>query len=273
LDDPSSIQHRSTAITQQSATSISQSPYSSAFLFLTLRSHLINLLQLSTNHLSVMSDPIIPPGCKHDVACLRENGELHYIPTLAGNAIYLSIFVLALLAQLLLGIRYRTLGFMSAMLGGCLLEIVGYTGRLLLIHNIFEQNNFIIYLIGVTLGPAFFSAALYLSLSRITAVYGNGLTWFKPRTMTIVFISGDLLSLILQSAGGALAATADDDDNSDMGVNILIGGLATQVAVTTFFLICCLQLMWAVRKQPYKVLQDTISFRRGFRFRSFLYSK
>lgn len=216
---------------------------------------------------------IVPPGCLQDVECLKEYGSLHYIPSTAGNAVYLGIFGAAIIANLYLGIRYKTWGYMAAMLGGTLLEIVGYAGRIMMIDDIFNDNNFIIYLIGLTIGPAFYSAAIYLCFSRIVKVYGDNLSLLRPKIVTIIFITGDFLSLVLQAAGGALASTAETQEDNDMGVNIMIAGLAIQVAVTTIFSGFCIHLAWAIRKYPNKVLHETIQFRRSLRFRGFLWGK
>lgn len=218
-------------------------------------------------------EPIIPPGCAQNTECLEEFGQIDYIPTLPGNALFLGIFALALIAQVFLGIRHRTWGYMSAMIGGCILEIVGYVGRLMLNDDIFNDDSFIIYLVGLTIGPAFYSAALYLCMSRIVAIYGTSLPLVKARTMTILFIGGDFISLLLQATGGAIASTADDQEGSDLGVNILIAGLAVQVVVTSVFLAACLHLMWAIRKYPHKVISETSAFRKTFAFRFFLYGK
>jgi tellurite resistance protein TehA-like permease len=205
--------------------------------------------------------PIIPAGCVNHPECLKEYGQLHYIPSIGGNAFFLAFFIIAIITQ------------MSALLGGCLLEVVGYVGRIMLWDDIFNNNSFIIYLVGLTIGPAFFSAAIYLSLSRILAIYGETLSFLKPRVITSIFIGCDLLSLILQAAGGAIASTADTQSSNDMGVNLMLAGLSTQVAATAIFAIVCAHLMWAIRKYPHKVKQETTQFRRGWRCRSFMWGE
>jgi hypothetical protein len=140
--------------------------------------------------------------------------------------------------------------------------------------NIFLQQWFIIYLVGLTIAPALFSAAIYLSLSRIIAIYGSGLTLFTPRTTTITFICCDLLSLILQAAGGAIASTSQyGTAEAETGVNIMIAGLSTQVAATTAFCGLCLHLAWNIRKKPERLNQDSREFREGRKFKLFLAGK
>jgi hypothetical protein len=76
--------------------------------------------------------------------CTIDYAYVHYIPTLAGNAIYLAIFAVLLIAQIYLGIHHRTWGFMAGMIGGGILEIVGYLGRILLHSDPFNFNYFLV---------------------------------------------------------------------------------------------------------------------------------
>lgn len=162
---------------------------------------------------------------------------------------------------------------MAAMIGGTVLEVVGYVGRIMMIKNIFEQNNFIIYLVGLTIGPAFYGAAIYLSLSRIITIYGTGLCWLRPKTVTILWIGFDSVSLLLQSAGGAISSMADTASQSDMGLNIMIAGLATQVAATVAFCAVCLQLWLAIRRHPQKLSVEYAVFRKSRKFKLYLSGK
>jgi hypothetical protein len=197
-------------------------------------------------------------------------GQLRYIPSLAGNAFYLALFALGLLLQIGLGIRYRTWGYLVCMIGGTGLEIVGYTARIELHIDDFNNNYFIIYLVGLTIGPAFFSAAIYLCLARIIAVYGNNLSWLTPRFITCFFIACDFLSLVLQAAGGALASLANTKSQEQTGVHIMIAGLSTQVASTFAFICICCQLAWSVRRNSFKVNPNSRSLRESPKFQFFL---
>ena len=77
--------------------------------------------------------------------CPLSCAQVEYLPTLAGNAVYAAAFGLLLIAQLGLGIKYKTWGFMVGMICGLVLELVGYAGRIMLHDNPFNFNNFIMY--------------------------------------------------------------------------------------------------------------------------------
>jgi hypothetical protein len=74
----------------------------------------------------------------------------------------------------------------------------------------------------VTIAPVFISAAIYLSLSRIVILYGEHLSYFKPRTIAIIFMASDLISLILQAAGGGIVDTTDDPITKQSGIDTMI---------------------------------------------------
>ena len=135
-----------------------------------------------------------------------------------------------------------------------------------------DRNYFIIYLVGLTIGPALFSAAIYLCLARIIAIYGHGLSWLAPKTITVLFCCCDLVSLILQAAGGALASLATTKPKGQTGVNIMIAGLSTQVVSTFIFCLVCAQLALACHRNPHRVNDNTSSLRRKGTFRFFLFS-
>lgn len=65
-----------------------------------------------------------------------------YVPSLGGNVFYLAIFALLIVAQVFLGIKHRTWGFLGGMVGGLVLEILGYASRVELHQDPFDGNWF-----------------------------------------------------------------------------------------------------------------------------------
>ncbi|KAK9240692.1 RTA1 like protein-domain-containing protein [Lipomyces kononenkoae] len=162
-----------------------------------------------------------------------------YVPNLGGNAFFAALFGVCGLAQIPLGIRYRTWGFVIAAIFGLAGEVIGYAGRIMMNQNPFSKTNFLIYLVCLTIAPAFLSACIYLCLARIVVVYGEEISRFRPRIYTILFCTCDFISLLLQAIGGAIASTANDYNTTQMGINIMIGGLSFQVFSLTLFVVLC----------------------------------
>lgn len=72
----------------------------------------------------------------------------------------------------------------------------------------------------------------------MTVYRGEDISRLRPRNYAIVFVSCDVVALVLQGAGGAITsiAPADDPGLRDTGVNIMIAGLAFQLATLTLFI-------------------------------------
>lgn len=123
------------------------------------------------------------------------------------------------------------------------------------------------YLVGLTIAPAFLSASIYLCLSRIIVIFGRNISRFRPAVYTITFICFDLFSLILQAAGGAIAASSDEDSQSQTGVNIMIAGLSFQVVSLFLFMSMCADFAFAVWRNKltldpaHSVLRGTAKFK------------
>lgn len=110
-----------------------------------------------------------------------------------------------------------------------------------MIEYMLTEAWYIRYLICLTIAPAFFTAGIYLCLGRIITVYGEEFSRLKPRTYTYLFVTCDLISLILQAAGGAITSIADEQSLRDTGVNIMIAGLVFQVASLVVFSILAIE--------------------------------
>ncbi|KAF7887729.1 hypothetical protein EAF00_010023 [Botryotinia globosa] len=171
-----------------------------------------------------------------------------YRPTVVGNAIFAGVFAVLCIGQLALGIKFKTWGYMGAMLLGLFTEVIGYIARVLIYEYPFDNDYFLMYLITLTIAPAFLTAAIYLCLSRIVIIYGQEISRFRPATYTIIFCACDIISLVLQAAGGAIASTADNLDDKELGKNIMLAGLAFQVFSLILFAILCTEFAWRVRR-------------------------
>jgi hypothetical protein len=65
-----------------------------------------------------------------------------YRPSLGASGALIGLFAVCAAIQIAQGWRYKTWGFMTAMVLGCLDEIIGYAGRILMYNNPFAQGGF-----------------------------------------------------------------------------------------------------------------------------------
>lgn len=90
----------------------------------------------------------LPPGITNTDECTKETcpvtlATIPYVPSLAGNIIFVGIWGVAAALHLGLGIKFRTWTFMVALILGCALEVMGYIGRVLLNSNPFNEDAFL----------------------------------------------------------------------------------------------------------------------------------
>lgn len=100
----------------------------------------------------------------------------------------------------------------------------------------FSSIGFQIQICCLIISPAFISAGIYLTLKHVVIHFGESWSRLRPAWYTYIFITGDVFSLVLQGAGGGLAATADPgSDLQDIGTNLMIAGVIFQVVILAVF--------------------------------------
>jgi hypothetical protein len=178
----------------------------------------------------------LPRGCKAiNATCPVEATIYGYYPSLSTNAFFAGFFGLALLVHLFYGIKYKTWSYMAALSLGCFAECVGYVGRVMMNDNPWNDMAFNIQVVLLIFAPSFLAAGIYLTLKHVVLQFGAEWSRLRPGWYTYVFITCDVSSLAMQSAGGALAATADPGEKiGDIGTNLMIAGIIWQV-VGEFF--------------------------------------
>ncbi|KAH6656032.1 parasitic phase-specific protein PSP-1 [Truncatella angustata] len=168
--------------------------------------------------------------------CPLESSILQYQPSVPANVFFIAFFGLAIAAHSLQGIQGRTWGFVASMVSGCILEVVGYAGRLIIHDNPFDFAGFLIQIICITIAPVFFCSAIYVLLSQVIIHIDPQISRFSPRLFYWIFIPCDIASLILQATGGALSCVGTSKDDIKQGEDISLAGLVFQVFTLVVFL-------------------------------------
>jgi hypothetical protein len=155
-----------------------------------------------------------------------------YYPVFWANTALLAFYGLLSIGQVVFGARYRVFWFSTVMAIGCMGEAVGYGGRLMMNKNPWSDSGFKTQIVCLVLSPSLVAAGIYLTMRHLTLHFGPEYSRIKPALYTWIFISCDLGSLVLQAAGGAVAAAAGKTNRKllNMGNSIIIAGIAFQVA-------------------------------------------
>lgn len=93
----------------------------------------------------------------------------------------------------------------------------------------------------IVVAPVFFAAAIYLGLTRLITLGGRYIAPFSPKAIYIIFLSFDIVTIIIQVAGAALIGVRESNqEDPTTANNILIAGLALQTASFAVFLVLLL---------------------------------
>ncbi|CAI4563469.1 BDC_1c_G0031410.mRNA.1.CDS.1 [Saccharomyces cerevisiae] len=118
---------------------------------------------------------------------------------------------------------------------GCLLEAAGYISRIISSDDKQALTPFIIQSVLLLIAPAFYAATIYMLFGRLLlTLQCEKLMLVSDRFGTTFFVMGDVISFILQAAGGGIMATAN---GRVTGSHLAVSGLATQIAFFGFFIL------------------------------------
>ncbi|QYS95805.1 hypothetical protein H0G86_003079 [Trichoderma simmonsii] len=201
-------------------------------------------------------------NCTLDV-CPVEWSVYKYRPSIAANSVFIALFAIAISIHAFLGVRWRQWNFMTLMIFGCLVEIGGYAGRLVLYNNPFSFGGFMDQIVLITIAPVFFTAGIYITLSKTINFLAPEVSRIKPELFYWIFIPLDIVCLILQAAGGAISVVSSG--GSQTGVDIAMTGLGLQVGGLFFFSALFIDYVTRyVRKKPSSPLGTRMRVFLGF---------
>ncbi|OQE38447.1 hypothetical protein PENCOP_c008G03401 [Penicillium coprophilum] len=190
-----------------------------------------------------------------------------YAPDIVFSVEFCIIFGVCSLIQIGQLIKWRLWSFSIAVILGSSTEVIGYFGRILLHNNAYSSAGFKTQLCTLTIAPAFWSAAIYLTLKHGVNVFGQQYSKLRAKWYPYIFITCDIISLILQGVGGGLAAAAKTQRVNDIGSNVMLAGIVWQVGTLTVFAVMSGHFLLRIRGSPKDGM--TAETRRVWNSRSF----
>ncbi|TGO63375.1 hypothetical protein BCON_0013g00210 [Botryotinia convoluta] len=183
--------------------------------------------------------------------CPISTSYYFYRVSIGANAAFLALFSISFLGFVFTyAFTRRATAFTFAICAGVILEVIGYAGRIMSWENQWKQDGFLMQIVCLTIAPAFMAGGIYLCLRRIVYAFGPENSRISPEAYTRIFIPCDLMSLLLQAAGGGLASAASHSGKSpDTGDNIMVAGLAFQVFTLFIFMILCVDFALRTRSR------------------------
>nr|OQO21076.1 hypothetical protein B0A51_12608 [Rachicladosporium sp. CCFEE 5018] len=193
-----------------------------------------------------------------------------YQPSLAATLLFLILFFASGLTYIYQGYKTKTWFFTIAMTLGCFSEVLGYVAKMLLWQDPFSDAGFKMSVTLLTFAPAFYAAGIYYTLKHICLTFSVELSRVRPIWYTRLFITCDVISILLQATGGVVASISWNKFILDIGDNIMITGLATQVVTLVIFGALAAEYGGKVYKHQHQLNQATAELRRSKMFKLFL---
>ncbi|KAH8660380.1 RTA1 like protein-domain-containing protein [Xylariales sp. PMI_506] len=172
-----------------------------------------------------------------------------YVPSL-GAAVLFDVLFLVITAAHCARLYKTKCWFCLPFVIGGFMESAGYTARALASNATDQLLPYILQSVLTLLPPVLFAATIYMVLGRvIRAAHGEEYSFIRLTRLTKTFVWGDVVSFLVQGNGASLMAIGSN--LASMGQWIVIGGLALQVAMFSFFI--ALAVTFQYRYQRYSV--------------------
>ncbi|KAL4786159.1 RTA1 like protein-domain-containing protein [Aspergillus varians] len=162
-----------------------------------------------------------------------------YQPSLAAGIVFLVLFSLTMVGQMVQMIWKRT-WWCSVFLIGSLTEVIGWAGRTWSAQCPYNSPAFLMQITTLIIAPTFYTAGVYILLGRFIQILGRDSSLLSPRVYLIVFVSCDVISLVIQAIGGGMASSEADKEDGDTapGTHTMVAGIIFQMASITVFVFC-----------------------------------
>ncbi|KIH88818.1 RTA1 domain protein [Sporothrix brasiliensis 5110] len=181
-------------------------------------------------------------NCKEvSPSCPVQATTLGYYPNVGINAFFAAgygIATAALLITLIFGLLpRRTWSYSCFIAAGAALELAGYASRVPLHANPWDQSAFETQICAIILAPTLICIGIYLTLQHVCLALCPALSRIRPTLYPWVFVPLDVSCLLIQAAGGAIAASAGYTNTKllNAGNRLIIAGIVLQVVVLAFF--------------------------------------
>ncbi|KAF1954336.1 RTA1-domain-containing protein [Byssothecium circinans] len=153
-----------------------------------------------------------------------------YHPSLPAAVIFVVLFAFTTILHVFQIVKKRTWYFIPLAIGG-IFQTIGYIGRILSNKNQWAMGPFLIQNLLLLVAPALFAASIYIILGRIIVmVDGERYSVIRQKWLTGIFVTGDILSFLIQGGGGGIMGASDGKESTvKAGERLIIVGLFVQL--------------------------------------------
>ncbi|CAL1695734.1 unnamed protein product [Somion occarium] len=161
-----------------------------------------------------------------------------YVPTLWICALFIALFGLSTSIHLFQAIYYRLWFLLPTVVLAGVTEIIGWSGRIWSSKNPPSLDPFLMQITTTIIAPTPLIAANFITLGQVISRLGSDYSRLNAMWYTIVFVTCDIVALVVQAVGGAQASIAvQDNRDPNPGGNVMLGGIAFQLGSITIYML------------------------------------
>lgn len=175
----------------------------------------------------------------------RSHGSpYHYIPTKSIAVTFVSLYSLSTIIHIGQAVHARMWWLFPTVCFAGFLEVAGWGARLWSSFRPESMTPFELQITATIIGPTPLVAANFIILSRIIERLGPSFSRLKPKLYAYLFCSCDIISLVVQAAGGVVASRAvSHDGDPTTGGHIMLGGIIFQMITISVYVCCALEFV------------------------------
>ncbi|KAM7198357.1 RTA1 like domain containing protein [Rhypophila sp. PSN 637] len=166
-------------------------------------------------------------GCKALVPGLRN--AYGYTPSLGAGIAFSTLFAILGFGHLVRSVQKRRwTSYLLAISG--LIELVGWVGRAWSSKCPYNKIAFLMQITTLVVAPIFIAAGIYVCLGYLIKEVGPKYSLIGPKLYLWIFCIADVVSLLIQAGGAALASAATNGGKDPQpGAKMMVGGIIFQL--------------------------------------------
>ncbi|KAJ5950033.1 hypothetical protein N7454_001617 [Penicillium verhagenii] len=185
-----------------------------------------------------------------------------YTPSLVAAVVFTVLFFLTTVFHLYQRITAHSKYFNPFIVGG-IFQIIGYAARTVSHFHTTSTTLYAMQTLFVLLAPTLYAASIYMVLGRIIVfLHAEHLSLVPVRFLTKIFVMGDVLSFVLQGAGGGVMSSSGSANLLIIGQWIIVAGLCVQLLFFGAFIITSMLFHIRIGQSPTQEAEN--SKVRGF---------
>ncbi|TCD61833.1 hypothetical protein EIP91_007852 [Steccherinum ochraceum] len=182
------------------------------------------------------SDVFPPPDTFGPDGSIVKSPYYEYLVNKGAAGTFVALFALTTVCHIIQAGFYRRWWFFPTVVLAAIGELAGWSGRLWSVFAPLNQSPYLLQIVITILAPTPFVGAIFMMFSEVTQKLGEQYSRLSPRMYSRIFLTADIIALIVQGLGGGLAASANSDSGSNTGAKIMLGGIIFQLIALVVFI-------------------------------------